>query len=54
MVKKIDYKKVTILKYLVAVKSLTLENGCWRGYRPRLCVKLVAIKIIRAYPPNNK
>jgi len=25
-----------------------------KRYRPRLCVKLVAIKIIRACPPNNK
>ena len=23
-------------------------------YRPRLCVNSLAIKIIRAYPPNNK
>ncbi|RKY40680.1 MAG: hypothetical protein DRP81_09100 [Candidatus Omnitrophota bacterium] len=35
-----------ILQYLLAIRGYR--------YRPRLCVNSLAIKIIRAYPPNNK
>jgi len=39
------------------VKSLSdRQRKAWERYRyrPRLCVNSLAIKIIRAYPPNNK
>ena len=37
-------------------RNKLIGHFLWRGqrYRPRLCVNSLAIKIIRAYPPNNK
>jgi len=40
------------LTYFYRLFRYSLTEGT--RYRPRLCVNSLAIKIIRAYPPNNK
>ena len=37
----------------ISEKQNAVKMGI-NGYRPGLCVNSLAIKIIRAYPPNNK
>jgi len=51
-----EYKGLTKEDILACLlyASETLEDTTFTWYRPRLCVNSLAIKIIRAYPPNNK
>ena len=42
------------LKYSDDVREAFFLAQLLKRYRPKLCVNSLAIKIIRAYPPNNK
>ena len=49
---------LTIMTLLNSFGFQSLEAKIWHvdddhGYRPRVCVKSLAIKLLRAYPPNN-
>ncbi len=41
-----------ISHFETCISNMDRATNCW--YRPRLCVNSLAIKIMRAYPPNNK